>query len=492
MLFAGFFKRFFGEKGFSKIQTKDAITVTIPGRSRPFTMASDHSLFEALLEALNAKNEQAVLGIVAIVEQVTMYTNGEVKVEHGQIFYKGELLHNVVAERILQFVAEGVPCDYLIRFLENVMQNPLKSARDELFLFLENGQLPLMTDGRFQAYKWVDANMKDCHTHTFNNAPGQIVKMKRSDCDTRRSKTCSDGLHVCTQNYSKFGQRLMLVAVNPKDVVSVPHDYNNAKMRCCEYEVLEEIKGGVYGERKHAGIVQYKPALTEAERRKGIEVKFTDPDLAYRTTIVNVSEPEPVPVLEEGIIKDEGPKEAVVLGEEQQVYSEDDASEDYADDMQEQFNETEAGHYQVRFVTHIDSGNKISAIKALRAATKLGLKEAKDAIELPSRTFITEISKEVADEIKAEMKRENINVRVELMKAFVVKGPKKVAKPKKAAKSKAVKVSKPKEEKPVMDDATWTKFKQAVKNKKSVKGFGLSDEDVKTYREKARKELNNG
>jgi len=32
------------------------------------------------------------------------------------------------------------------------------------------------------------------------------------------------------------------VKVNPKDVVSVPYDYNYSKMRVCEYEVLREVE----------------------------------------------------------------------------------------------------------------------------------------------------------------------------------------------------------------------------------------------------------
>lgn len=32
-----------------------------------------------------------------------------------------------------------------------------------------------------------------------------------------------------------------MVKVHPKDVVSVPYDYNGAKMRACRYEVLREV-----------------------------------------------------------------------------------------------------------------------------------------------------------------------------------------------------------------------------------------------------------
>jgi hypothetical protein len=33
----------------------------------------------------------------------------------------------------------------------------------------------------------------------------------------------------------------MVCKVNPKNVVSIPADYNNSKMRVCEYEVIDEL-----------------------------------------------------------------------------------------------------------------------------------------------------------------------------------------------------------------------------------------------------------
>lgn len=481
-MFAGLFKRFFGTKGFTKIVTNQAVTVTLPNRPRPFTMASDHRLFPALVEALNARNEEAVLGIVAVVEQVTQYGEGNVEVKNGQVYYKGEVVHNVVAERILQFIAEGVPCNYLFKFLERVLQNPLESARKELFLFLENGQLPIMTDGRFQAYKWVDNDLKDCHTHSFNNAPGQIVKMDREKCDTNRNRDCSSGLHVCTQNYMKFGQRLVLVAVDPADVMSVPYDYNNAKMRVCQYEVLEEIKGDDYGHRKHKGIVQYKPALTEAERRKQVDEQQAaaqapaadDFDSEEEDVCTHCKAPLDIIEPVEDSMGNEFCGEGCM-----ETYNQDDEEIEHFDEGPY----LPTGNYQVRFTD--PDVPVIPAIKALRTAYSMGLQEAKDLVT-GAKTFIRGISEDAAQKIKTEMAKEHIAVRVEEMGARKKKPTKKVEKAKKPAKSKA---SKQKEK--AMDDATWTKFKQAVKNKKSIKGFGLSDEDAKTYREKARKELNN-
>jgi hypothetical protein len=37
------------------------------------------------------------------------------------------------------------------------------------------------------------------------------------------------------------GARTVIVKVNPRDVVSIPSDYNGAKGRTCRYEVIGEL-----------------------------------------------------------------------------------------------------------------------------------------------------------------------------------------------------------------------------------------------------------
>jgi len=48
-------------------------------------------------------------------------------------------------------------------------------------------------------------------------------------------------------------------------------------------------------------------------------------------------------------------------------------------------------------------GNKIAVIKVVRAATGLGLKEAKDLVEAAPKAVKTGLSKEDADKLKAEI-----------------------------------------------------------------------------------------
>jgi hypothetical protein len=110
--------------------------------------------------------------------------------------------------------------------------------------------MPLAQDGRFMAYKRIKDNWTDCCTGSIDNSVGAKVSMPRQEVDDDPAKTCSSGLHACAKEYlrSFIGDRLIAIAIDPKDVVCVPHDYNNTKMRVCAYEVVNELDPSViYG-----------------------------------------------------------------------------------------------------------------------------------------------------------------------------------------------------------------------------------------------------
>ena len=57
-------------------------------------------------------------------------------------------------------------------------------------------------------------------------------------------------------------------------------------------------------------------------------------------------------------------------------------------------------------------GNKIGVIKVVRAATGLGLKEAKDLVEAAPKPIKTAVSKEDADKLKKELEEAGAKVEV--------------------------------------------------------------------------------
>jgi hypothetical protein len=76
---------------------------------------------------------------------------------------------------------------------------------------------------------------------------GDVVEKKRNEVDNDRNSTCSRGLHFCSIEYLPHYEgghgKVMIIKINPKNVVSIPVDYNNAKGRCCKYEVVGEYIG---------------------------------------------------------------------------------------------------------------------------------------------------------------------------------------------------------------------------------------------------------
>lgn len=76
----------------------------------------------------------------------------------------------------------------------------------------------------------------DQYTKTFDIKIGQKVVMDRKDCDEDGKRSCSKGLHYCSSlsDYASFGDISLLVAINPRDIVSVPENHTS-KSRTCGY-----------------------------------------------------------------------------------------------------------------------------------------------------------------------------------------------------------------------------------------------------------------
>jgi len=137
-----------------------------------------------------------------------------------------------------------MPIKGWIKFLENLMENPGYRSRNCLYNFLSHWSAPITEDGCFLAYKNVNNNYTDVHTGTFDNSIGTTVSMPRRDVNDDPNQTCSSGLHVAAPSYLPSfapGRRTIVCKINPRDVVAVPTDYSHAKMRVCQYEVVDEV-----------------------------------------------------------------------------------------------------------------------------------------------------------------------------------------------------------------------------------------------------------
>ena len=158
----------------------------------------------------------------------------------------GTEVGNSLSKRIIEWHGKGLPFAPLLQFHRRVIQNPSKESVADLYAFLDANDIPITPDGRFVGYKRVTRRgdvLMDSHSRTIQNNPGLTVSMPRKEVDPNRNNTCSTGLHVGAWDYvSSFsGNVTVEVLVDPADVVAVPPDYNQQKMRVCRYVVVREM-----------------------------------------------------------------------------------------------------------------------------------------------------------------------------------------------------------------------------------------------------------
>ena len=101
--------------------------------------------------------------------------------------------------------------------------------------------MPLTPDGNFLAYKGVRSDFSDWHSGQCPNKVGDVNEMPRRNVCDNANIGCSDGFHAGSLDYARQygnGGHLMVVEIDPSDVVSVPLDCDCQKLRTCKYKVV--------------------------------------------------------------------------------------------------------------------------------------------------------------------------------------------------------------------------------------------------------------
>ena len=246
------------KKRVNYIITDNNITVNYDGQTH--IVSRKDALAERLITAVREQRLEEIPDLVSAARRVEAFGKGNFVVRDGEILVNGQVAPRVLGDKIVKFSNDGLPYQPLVRFAEKILQNPSFRAVNELFEFLEKNDHPLTDDGNFIAYKRVRGNFKDIHSGTFDNSVGTTVEMPRNQVNEDSQQTCSNGLHVANWNYAhtQFASHdpssdiMLEVEVNPADVVSIPVDYNQSKMRVCKYKVLGVI------DREHSSDVQLR------------------------------------------------------------------------------------------------------------------------------------------------------------------------------------------------------------------------------------------
>lgn len=224
--------------------TDKSITVMVKGKTLVLSQGEDR--YDEVREAIRERDFDRVLRLLDVKGTLVSESNGGLYLMNGMLYCDKYSIPALLATRIIRLFREGFGVEHLSLFLENLMSNPSESSREELYGFIEACNLPITADGHFLAYKMVSKDFKDIYTGTMDNSIGAVVEMPRGEVNPDRNQTCSRGLHFCSEGYlgsyaSRDRAQVVIVKVNPRDVVSIPTDYNNAKGRACRYEIVDTI-----------------------------------------------------------------------------------------------------------------------------------------------------------------------------------------------------------------------------------------------------------
>lgn len=126
-------------------------------------------------------------------------------------------------------------------FLQNLFENPFIDAVQEIYEYCKAMDFEITEDGCFLAYKYVNEDLTSKYDGQTKHAIGEYTEV--AHFDTNRRNDCSSGLHFCSKSYlsSYCGHTIIVVKINPKDVVSIPTDYSFAKGRCRRYMMVGYI-----------------------------------------------------------------------------------------------------------------------------------------------------------------------------------------------------------------------------------------------------------
>jgi len=226
------------------------VNLVIDGKSH--VVSANHANYKRIMERLVGEQYDGIEALLDVSEGIRQMSDGKVAVIDGAIFYNGTEVINPLTDRILAFMKSDLPFKPMIKFLDNLMLNPSRTSVQELYIFMEHNTLPITDDGCFLAYKKVREDFKSFYASKdgshMDHSVGTKPEMPRNAVDDKRDNVCSDGLHFCSlaylPQYHGGSGKVIIVKINPKDVVSIPSDYNNAKGRACTYEVIAEHVGG--------------------------------------------------------------------------------------------------------------------------------------------------------------------------------------------------------------------------------------------------------
>lgn len=219
--------------------------------------SEQHPNFAGILDAARA-DDPGIADLFDVGRGITkrfQKLSADVTIEGDDILYRGVVAEPALSKQILRFLDEGSDFAPLVKFLEKVAANPQDHSREQAWRWLNRHDFTLTDEGDVVGYKGVSFDYASKHAgpgivdgaevdHVVSK-PGSVVEMARPEVAHNPRQGCAYGLHVGTFAYADdfkgSGGVVVEVHVSPADIVSVPSDSSEQKMRVCRYRVVGDI-----------------------------------------------------------------------------------------------------------------------------------------------------------------------------------------------------------------------------------------------------------
>lgn len=224
----------------------------------------DFATVRDLVDTFRAGVKAAAAEAVAVVDGGGV--TGQAEAEPYRITH-GDPVEEVVLAAAIRLTNSNADLAPLGAFLRRLEANPSPASRSQLFGWLKAGGFTLTAEGFIVGYKSVRTDGRSAHEGrervTVETQDGSVetvtghvpypvgasVWMARDLVNDDRNSACAVGLHVGTYDYAHgFSEQMLVVLVDPADVVSVPVDSRAQKMRVCRLYVAARHDGAQLSE----------------------------------------------------------------------------------------------------------------------------------------------------------------------------------------------------------------------------------------------------
>lgn len=212
---------------------------------------NDEFLYNKIVEAVSDNTDTSdIFAMIANIvdEQNMIYDIEKIELPQGFKFKDNKLVYTnieLAGNIVKRFeMSNEVNRNRMVKFINKLAEVDSRLVFDMICGFLEaNPDIMFDDDGDLLMWKAIDDDYCAHHsnpdgTRNFHKI-GIPIEMKRDEVERNKEVTCSSGLHVCSKSYLPYyaggSDILVECKVDVRDIVSIPSDYNNAKIRCCKY-----------------------------------------------------------------------------------------------------------------------------------------------------------------------------------------------------------------------------------------------------------------